>query len=145
MRITQHCGWYFLFIGDFPQPAPFEHLGIKTMTGMHIAVNFPGIGYRFVGLNGQIFVPKPIVHQALLKAGEVEMPDVVDVHVRDGDLEPEVDQGHLQEPPQIPRPVYHVVRLPQSTQHPLERLVEGQADMMASWTQQFQWMDRMEI
>ncbi|KAF5789591.1 hypothetical protein HanXRQr2_Chr09g0373061 [Helianthus annuus] len=143
-RIAQHCGQYFPFIGDFPPLAPFEHLGIRTMTGMKIAVNFPYIRHRFVGLDQQIFVPGPFVHQALLEAGEVEMPHVTDVPAINGDVEPEVDQGHPQEPPQIPRRVYHAVRLPQSTPRLLERLVVGQADMMASWTHQFQRMDWME-
>ncbi|KAJ0436835.1 hypothetical protein HanHA300_Chr16g0595121 [Helianthus annuus] len=80
-RIAQHCGQYFPFIGELPQSAPFEHLGIRTMTGMHIAVNFLDIGYRFVGLDDQIFVPQPSVHKALLEAREVEMPHVAHVPI----------------------------------------------------------------
>ncbi|KAM0061786.1 hypothetical protein Hdeb2414_s0004g00140171 [Helianthus debilis subsp. tardiflorus] len=112
------------------------------MTGMSIPVNFSDIGHRFVGLVQQIFVPRSFVHQALLEVMEVEMSHVASVPVIDGDVEPEVDQGHLKETPQIPRRVYHAVMLPQSTQRLLERLVVGQADMVARWTQQFQRMDR---
>ncbi|KAJ0699600.1 hypothetical protein HanOQP8_Chr10g0357671 [Helianthus annuus] len=57
-RIAQYYGRYFPFIGDLPPPAPFEHLGIRTMTGMKIPVNFPDIGHRFVGLDQHIFVPE---------------------------------------------------------------------------------------
>ncbi|MFS7931925.1 hypothetical protein Hanom_Chr04g00361721 [Helianthus anomalus] len=54
------------------------------------------------------------------------MPHVVDVPIGEGDIEPEFDQRNPQEPPQIPRRVYHEVRLPQSTQRLLERLMAGQ-------------------
>lgn len=143
-RIAQHCGRYFPFIGELPPPAPFEYLGIRTMRGMNLAVNFPGIGYRFVGENDQIFVAQPLVHQHLLDAAEVDMPHVVDEPVGEGDVEPEVEQGHPQEPPQHPRRVYHAVRLPQSTQRLLERLVAGQTAVMGRLALQDRRMDRME-
>ncbi|KAJ0592905.1 hypothetical protein HanHA300_Chr03g0091081 [Helianthus annuus] len=95
--------------GELPQSTPFEHLGIKTMAGIHIAVNFPDIRYRFVGLDDKIFVPQPFVHQVLLGAREVDMPHVADVPIGEGDIKPEVDQ---RQPPQISRRVYHAVRLP---------------------------------
>ncbi|MFS7912863.1 hypothetical protein Hanom_Chr02g00134881 [Helianthus anomalus] len=91
MCIAQHCSRYFPFIGELPQLAPFEHLGIGTMIGMHIEVKFPDIGYRFLVLDDQIFVPQPFVHQGLLEAGEVEMPHVTDVPIGEGEIEPEVD------------------------------------------------------
>ncbi|MFS7961991.1 hypothetical protein Hanom_Chr08g00721421 [Helianthus anomalus] len=69
------------------------------MTGMHIVVNFLDIRYRFVGLDGQIFVPQPFIHQPLLEAEEVEMPHVADVPIGEGDIEPKVYQGYPQEPP----------------------------------------------
>ncbi|KAM0045867.1 hypothetical protein Hdeb2414_s0009g00309021 [Helianthus debilis subsp. tardiflorus] len=114
-RIAQHCDRYFPFNGELPQSAPFEHLGIRKMTGMHIAVNFPDIGCRFVGLDSQFFVPQLFVHQALLEVGEVEMPHVADVPIGKGDIESEVERGHPQELSLIPRRVYHAVRFPQST------------------------------
>ncbi|KAJ0587216.1 hypothetical protein HanIR_Chr04g0160681 [Helianthus annuus] len=120
-----------------PAPAPHELLDLRTMRGMKTAVNFPDIRHRFVDEHQQIYEPQPIVHQPLLEAGEVEMPHIADVPAMDGDMEPQVDQGHPQEPPQIPQRVYHAVRLPQPTQRLLERLVAGQDGMMASWTQQF--------
>ncbi|KAJ0892046.1 hypothetical protein HanPSC8_Chr09g0361251 [Helianthus annuus] len=114
-RIAHHFGRYFPFLDDMLSPAPFEPLDLRTMRRMKIVVNFPDLGHRFVANNHQIFVPDPIVHLVQLEAGEVEMPRVADVLVMDGDMEPQVDQGHPQEPPQIPRRVYHAVRLPQST------------------------------
>ncbi|MFS7983126.1 hypothetical protein Hanom_Chr11g00970911 [Helianthus anomalus] len=70
------------------------------------------------------------------------MSHVADVPVMDGDVEPQVDQGYPHELPKIPQRVYNVVRLPLSTQRLLERLVAGQDEMMASWIQQFQRIDR---
>ncbi|MFS8011053.1 hypothetical protein Hanom_Chr14g01304321 [Helianthus anomalus] len=93
-RITQHCGLYYPFLDDMPAPTPHEPLDLRTIRGMKISVNFPYIGHRFVDEHQQIYEPQPIVHQALLEAGEVEMPHVADVPDMDGDMEPQVDQGH---------------------------------------------------
>ena len=144
-HIAQHCARFFPYIEDLPPPAPYVYLGIRTMTGMGIAVNFPDIGYRFVGLDGRIFVPGELVHQPLLEAGEVEMPHVAEVPVGDGDIdvEPVVEERHAPEPPQHPRRVYHAVRLPQSTQRLLERLVTGQAELLDRQRQQDQRTDRV--
>ncbi|MFS7904797.1 hypothetical protein Hanom_Chr01g00040261 [Helianthus anomalus] len=111
-RTAQHCGQYFLFIEDLSPPSPFEYLGIRTMIRIKIAVNLLDIGHQFVGLDQHIFIPEPFVHQALPEARKVEMSHVAGAPIIDGHVEPEVDQGHPQEPPQIPRRVYHAVRLP---------------------------------
>ncbi|MFS7925981.1 hypothetical protein Hanom_Chr04g00291541 [Helianthus anomalus] len=118
-----------------PAPAPSGPLDLRTMRGMKIAVNFPDLGYQFVDDDGQIFVPDPIVHRGLLEDGEVKDAAGCCVPVMDGDVEPQVDQVHSHEAPQIPRRVYLILRLPQSTQRLLERQVADPDSMMASLTQ----------
>ncbi|KAK1435129.1 hypothetical protein QVD17_00889 [Tagetes erecta] len=123
----------------YPAPAPCKYLDMRSLTGMKVATNFANVGYRFINKNGQIWAWQPLVHQPLLGAEEVQMPQMAEREGEGDDVEvPDEQVGH-----QHPQRAYRAVRLPRSTNQLLSSILQNQEDEKCTRTSQGRQLDRL--